>query len=827
MWWNRGVTAHLQQKKNNTFLFISDDDSTLYFNAYENGGQEAAFCWLELSGVDYQWHTFQDIRHLTFVLYLGSDTFIVSGKSKVSNNFKMMKFSFNNVAPIWNKELSWPDDDWDAEFSTAVLSSDGSKIYFMISKGDTGNLFFFTIQSSNGEIVNSIHKSNLSCQGYDLIQTNGAIYGVAQCSTNSFVLKYNSENDSFGTFYLSTGSLFQIYASKNDRIFGFGSLSDSWWIPSFFYDQIVQHPDFGEDTIGLSLSTISNYNNADAEDGLSALVTNTFTVDDSPSSSSVTYIESTNWVDTIVYYSDPETIRIKERVDFEFSLSVTWSTAGESVTHVLSSYNGNSIPEWVSINSSTGALFGTSPSVVSDSSYQFAVSTTSPEFNGIIQKVITITVIRVEESNYAKIATTSTVIMNSLGISTSVGILVISGSSPAGIWAIINQIQILLLIITIDDHIPRDIEYYLRENILAMFDLSFIPLIDIPYFNYLAKYLDGEQENRVAKKMMFDSRSTFTNYFVPFIFLLWITMVSLLLKLIKNWRDEQSSKTGGKLINMAYYLTVYVLIFRILLKIYLGVAVSGFAELGQASNNSANTVVSLNFTMLFLAGCLTLLWVSLYFWYKYRSKSLPENFILIELFRGLKEWKFAKFNSALFLLRRLIFTLLIVFSFIPRNALYPILLVLQLAYFAQLVMIKPYEDIGNTVVEIITEAFILISIVIFHALNSPERWEGGGTSTYLTLIILNSLFILIALWSKSFTLTYIVNFILKAIKVLKTKYSKKMIKVRPVEENAKVRVQTPRPLLSIENTTAKESIKLNLTLFHTVDAIKRPSPLES
>jgi hypothetical protein len=808
------------------FLFISNDDSTLYFNAYDDNDEVAAFWSFNLSGNEYEYHKFFEMKKLELAINLNFDTFIVAARGKSNRSFKIMKFSFNSVTPVWNKEISCPGNHWDVETSAAILSDDRTNLFIAGSFGDDDdeeNLLFFTIQENNGDAVSLIYKSNMSCRAYDLILVNQIIYGIIRWSSSFFVMKYESENNSFGVFYLATGSLNRIQSSLNGGIIGFGKLSNDWWIPKFYYEQNIIHPDFEEDTEGLEMIATQIYDYINANDLLDTLTTYTFITDNSPTFSSVNYVEGSNYTDSIVYNTFPETIEINEWITFEISLTVTCSTADEIVVHNLSPVNGKILPKWVSIDSSSGVISGISPNVIGDIYFQMIVISSSAAFTGTIEKIITIKVIPTKESKYSKIAMTSTIVMNLLGISAGVGIFAISGSSPTGIWAIINQIQLLLLIVTIDDHIPSDIEYYLRGNILAMFDLSFIPLMDIPYFNYLAKWLDDEQENRVAKKLKFDSRSTFTNYFASFVVLIGFINMTIVLKLVKNWTSELTSEAMGKTINAAYYLLVNVAIIRLLLEIYLGVLVSGFAELGQASNASASTIVSLNISILSIVGCLALLWISLYLWYKYRSKPIPEIFLFVELFHGLKNSKFAKLNSSIFLLRRLILPLLIVFSFMPRNALYPMLLIIQFAYFVQLVVVKPYEDLGNTIVEIITEAFILISIWIFYSLNTRDKWSNSWTSMYLTLIILNSFIIMAALLGKSSN-DNIGNLIIKAIKKLKEKSSRKCPKITPTRESTKIKVESPRPFLCSEDTASKQSIEPTQTLFSPRLLILQPTP---
>ena len=73
-----------------------------------------------------------------------------------------------------------------------------------------------------------------------------------------------------------------------------------------------------------------------------------------------------------------------------------------SITYSLSSYNGDIIPSFVSIDPATGVLTIVAPSVSSSSTYSFYIDSTVLGMSGPVQKIINLTVNKCTASNCQK-----------------------------------------------------------------------------------------------------------------------------------------------------------------------------------------------------------------------------------------------------------------------------------------------------------------------------------------------------------------------------------------------------------------------------------------
>lgn len=87
----------------------------------------------------------------------------------------------------------------------------------------------------------------------------------------------------------------------------------------------------------------------------------------------------------------------------------------------------------------------------------------------------------------------------------------ISGSPPTGIWAIIHQLQYILLLLMVDDFIPEELQIYIEAQSSSMMNFNFLPFDSIPGVNIPVDWMDFQQPNAKLELLEIESRSTFNN----------------------------------------------------------------------------------------------------------------------------------------------------------------------------------------------------------------------------------------------------------------------------------------------------------------------------
>ena len=178
---------------------------------------------------------------------------------------------------------------------------------------------------------------------------------------------------------------------------------------------------------------------------------------------------------------DTQTLSVSESTTSTQILNLSCSPSGlTSITYSLSSYNGVIIPTFVSINSSSGVLTITAPSVSSFTTYSFYIDSTVSGVSGPVQKIINLTINKCTASNCQKCSATNSAVCSSCNsgyslnsgscilskseaetsetaeaLSTSsqaaigaialfsIGLSLTNLSSMASLWSIIYQMQIL------------------------------------------------------------------------------------------------------------------------------------------------------------------------------------------------------------------------------------------------------------------------------------------------------------------------------------------------------------------------------------------------
>jgi hypothetical protein len=150
------------------------------------------------------------------------------------------------------------------------------------------------------------------------------------------------------------------------------------------------------------------------------------------------------------------------------------------------------------------------------------------------QKLITITVKAIEEQKQQESASAAQAAAAAqagaaVGAGATVISTTISGNPPTGIWAIIHQLQYILLLLMIDDFTPDEIDAYIEAQSDSLLSFSFLPFDSFPGVNIPIDWMYFEQPNQKLELLEIESRSTFINIFSILCLFLVILGVHLVL----------------------------------------------------------------------------------------------------------------------------------------------------------------------------------------------------------------------------------------------------------------------------------------------------------
>ena len=200
----------------------------------------------------------------------------------------------------------------------------------------------------------------------------------------------------------------------------------------------------------------------------------------------------------------------------------------KSITHSLVALDGETLPTWVTLDSVEDIIRGDAPLLYQNTTYSFYVNsswTDSPA--GSSQKLIKININQTyvppvnnqtDESkttlaatSSSKAAVTSSQTSTGMGVGIALITNVMTGSPPMSVWAILQQLQMVIILVMIDSFTPEDIDYYLEGVSFALFNFDFIPIKSLPFVDVPTDWMDFAQPLEKLEIVGLESRSTLVN----------------------------------------------------------------------------------------------------------------------------------------------------------------------------------------------------------------------------------------------------------------------------------------------------------------------------
>ena len=247
---------------------------------------------------------------------------------------------------------------------------------------------------ADGTINGSTYQINATCtEAYEMIYLNNYLYAISTC-TNDQLIVYDISSDSF-TFYEFTSTISIrsiVYEPVYGRLIFIGDQSGTNnYIAKASISMISDIPELSSSTVNMtSLESGYTYNPY----SLTIVGPNTYTQTDiSLSTTSITASTSATYssdlvTNTITYTNSSLDEQTYYQIDVDLSCSINGST---SITYELVSYNGNSVPDWITLDSANFRLTGTTSDIDANTQYIFAINATAD--GTTYQKVIDLTVV--------------------------------------------------------------------------------------------------------------------------------------------------------------------------------------------------------------------------------------------------------------------------------------------------------------------------------------------------------------------------------------------------------------------------------------------------
>lgn len=291
---------------------------------------------------------------------------------------------------------------------------------------------------------------------------------------------------------------------------------------------------------------------------------------------------------------------------FNRTVDITCSTINSTITLTTASYNSEPIPTWVTIDSNTGEFTGTTPVVDAETNYTFYLNADWSTFpSGTTQQLITLTVAPEADDGVTDVQAdliTSTQVASIGGIVIAAGIALLTMSPPYGVWAIMHQLQMILLILMACSEIPEPILSYMQGQSFSLVNLSTIPSIELPGIEIPVDWMDFEQPIDILAELDIQSRSTFVNHVTFILTVLYMIAAHVLLSTLNCIKTTPDASRLKKLIcwikKKILDIIIYAMYVRTFIEEHEILIITSTSEIYQFDNSSASS----NFS-LFIAFC--------------------------------------------------------------------------------------------------------------------------------------------------------------------------------------------------------------------------------
>ena len=200
------------------------------------------------------------------------------------------------------------------------------------------------------------------------------------------------------------------------------------------------------------------------------------------------------------------------------------------------------------MNNTASKFEGTAPKLARNNSYSFILNsqwtTNTTVATNVASSSSQLVKVEISPQTYTgykevvlEAATVSSQVLVGVSATTTIGISAVRGTSFAGFYLILHQLQMIILFLLIDPFIPESVMNYLEGQSFALVTFNFISSEDIPILKLFVKWIGTVQENETFNRLNFESESTLANHTTFFLILLTIIGIHLSLKYLLKCKN--------------------------------------------------------------------------------------------------------------------------------------------------------------------------------------------------------------------------------------------------------------------------------------------------
>ena len=271
----------------------------------------------------------------------------------------------------------------------------------------------------------------------------------------------------------------------------------------------------------------------------------------------ISFVSISSYTSDVNYQTNDLSISILESTTLQKTPDLPWSISGTTtISFTIANYLSSTIPSWITLNSTSGFMNITSPTVTSDTEFDFYINSIISGVSGPVPKLIKLTILNCSPSNWQKWIITNNTICEvcnsgyylnsgawesssktaqSLSTTTTVIVGVIAGiaaissiinaTSIASLWMTINQLQLFFLLLLTRAFIPNDIKEVIEGSDFASNIYGYIPNDSSNTYSSPISKFEFELTNSSLEPFGIKYSSTIANISTT---LMWVILMMLI-----------------------------------------------------------------------------------------------------------------------------------------------------------------------------------------------------------------------------------------------------------------------------------------------------------
>ena len=255
-----------------------------------------------------------------------------------------------------------------------------------------------------------------------------------------------------------------------------------------------------------------------------------------------------------------------------------------------------------------------------------------------------------------------------VGTTLSAGTSLMTMSSPVGIFSMMNQFQMLLLIVISGVYLSDGVKATITGMGFSMLNFDFLKLEKIDIFGAFINFFSFDQTNEGLSEIGVTSGNAFINVF-KLLFLVFILIIIhiLTIPIMLKWRNGKKDSLIKKWGDKLFYFLTFAIYVRLILQSYLIIVLSAISEIAAFVVSDSIKITSFIISWALLAGIILFFIIWWYqIWKAHPDITLSNQIYFIEFFNGLKNTTQSRLFPAVYMLQRILSVVLLL-AFVKLN----------------------------------------------------------------------------------------------------------------------------------------------------------------